>query len=600
MIFGQVLLTIFLLIVCSLGPGLLFVRVLRWRPLETLCGSVALSFLLLYFAALSMYALQLPPACAYVPSIASAVAWIVCWRDFSRLWRHREARAAMLAYLALFLWLLLALLVVRNYSGSRWYGDWFEHYERALFFSEHKPADTTFLGSLRYSLPARPPMMNLLTALFFWQVSPAFELFQVVFAYLNALPILPCVLLAPSLVAKTRNRAWLTAGILALSPMFIENGTYTWTKAFAAFYDLTALGLYLSAWRRGEFTRMVAAVACLSIALLVHYSAAVMILFLGGHYLCCLFRRRRHKWRELVVSAAVGIALFMTWLGWSLCDYGVKVTFGSNTSVTASQQFTLAGNLQKIGKNIFNTIVPFPLRGSYADDPLLDTRRPPQGLAYDRDSLFAIYQTEFPAMLGAGALIVVVWQLVSLMRKPPRDRRNHRFAFWFWFVVVVTLLSIIVHGEYDYLGVGHICLQPMALLGLTFAAVSLPQVPKGVRVFALAGLLVDVVLGILLHFHFQQYEFGWVTEGNDFAPTTNLNMGYHAVSNSFFKYIHQLTFLGDHVAEAAGAIELCIGAGAVAICVGLWFLAARSAGRMPIPGVAVKHTSTAKRRRRRR
>ena len=85
-------------------------------------------------------------------------------------------------------------------------------------------------------------MMNLLTALVFWQVSPAFELFQVVFAYLNALPILPCALIAPSLVAKTRNRAWLIAGFLALSPMFIENGTYTWTKAFAAFYDLTALG----------------------------------------------------------------------------------------------------------------------------------------------------------------------------------------------------------------------------------------------------------------------------------------------------------------------------------------------------------------------
>ena len=76
------------------------------------------------------------------------------WRPFSaagdigRLWRHREARAAMLAFLALVFWLLLFLLLVRNYSGARWWGDWYEHYERALFFSEHKPADTTFLGPL--------------------------------------------------------------------------------------------------------------------------------------------------------------------------------------------------------------------------------------------------------------------------------------------------------------------------------------------------------------------------------------------------------------------------------------------------------------------
>ncbi len=362
-----------------------------------------------------IYALALPPAWAYFPAVSGALATVVCRRDIGRLWRHREARAAMLAFLALFFWLLLFLLLVRNYSGGRWFGDWYEHYERALFFSEHKPAETTFLGSFKYALPARPPMMNLLTALLFWQVSPAFELFQVVFAYLNALSILPCALIAPSLVSKTRDRAWLIAGFLALSPMFVENGTYTWTKAFAAFYELTALGLYLSAWRRNDFARMVAAVACLSIALLVHYSAAVMVLFLAGHYLCCLFRQRKHKWREIVVAGAVGIAIFMTWLGWSLFEYGAKVAFGSNTSVTASQQFTFAGNLQKMAKNIFNTIVPFPLRGRYQNDTAYDPQLPPQGLPYYRDCLFAIYQTEFPAILGVGALIVVAWQLVSLI-----------------------------------------------------------------------------------------------------------------------------------------------------------------------------------------
>ena len=234
-----------------------------------------------------IYATELPPGWSYFPAAAGVLAAVICTRDIRRLWRHRETRAAMLAFLALFFWLLLFLLLVRNYSGARWWGDWYEHYERALFFSEHKPTNTTFLDPIGYVLPARPPMMNLLTALLFWQVAPSFELFQVVFAYLNALAILPCALIAPSLVAKPRNRAWLIAGFLALSPMFIENGTYTWTKAFAAFYDLTALGLYLSAWRRGDLARMVAAFACLSIALLVHYSAAVMVLFLGA--ITCFF-----------------------------------------------------------------------------------------------------------------------------------------------------------------------------------------------------------------------------------------------------------------------------------------------------------------------
>ena len=38
MIFVQVVFTIALLIVSSVSPGLFFIRYLRWRPLETLCG----------------------------------------------------------------------------------------------------------------------------------------------------------------------------------------------------------------------------------------------------------------------------------------------------------------------------------------------------------------------------------------------------------------------------------------------------------------------------------------------------------------------------------------------------------------------------------
>src|SRR6476660_9761579 len=163
MIFAQSAITIALLVVSSLGPGLIFVRYLRWRPLETLCGSVGLSFLLLYFAAFAIYLLQLPGVWAYGYTGAAAVSTIACARDIRRLWRHRETRASVCAFLALLGWLILLLLLVRNYSGANWSGDWFEHYERALFFSEHMPLDSKFLNGL-YILPARPPMMNLLTA----------------------------------------------------------------------------------------------------------------------------------------------------------------------------------------------------------------------------------------------------------------------------------------------------------------------------------------------------------------------------------------------------------------------------------------------------
>ncbi len=413
MLFLQTLATIALLLIGSLTPGLWLVRYLRWRPLETLCASVAMSFFLLYLAAFLIYGLAAPPGWSYAPTAFSFLAAIVCRNDLRRLWNHRETRTTILAFLAVFFWLLLFVLLVRNFTGGRWFGDWYEHYQRDLFFSEHFPLGTKLLDI--YLLPARPPMMNLLTAELFWQISPRFELYQIVFAFLNALVLLPCSLIAPSLVARTRNRAWLIAGFLALNPMFVQNCVYTWTKLFAAFYALTALGLYVSAWRKSDLPRMVAAFACLAIAMLVHYSAAPLVLFLGLHYLIVLFRRRRNRWRELILSVAVGTAILFTWLGWSLRTYGWEDTFGSNTTVTGSQKYSLIGNLGKVALNTLNTIVPFPLRGSYENDSSYDPQLPQRGLAYLRDWFFCIYQTSFPAMIGLGGLILVIWLLAQAL-----------------------------------------------------------------------------------------------------------------------------------------------------------------------------------------
>jgi len=543
--------------------------------METLCGAVALSCFVWYLEAFAIYALDLSPRWAYVSTTLAVAALVACARDLRRLWRHHDVRATLLAFPALVAWLLLMLLLLRNYSGANWYGDWYEHFERAVFFADHKPLNTIFLD--RYVLPARPPMMNLLAAQIFWQVDTRFELLQVVFAYLNALVMLPCVLLAPSLVAGTRRRAWLIAGLLALSPTFMQNGTFTWTKAFAGFYTLTALALYLSAWRRRDAGRMMAAVACMSVAMLVHYSAIPFLLFLGGHYLLCLFRDRPHKWRELFGSAAAGAAIFFTWLGWSLHNYGIRHTFGSNTAVTASAEFTFGDNLLKVAHNIVNTLVPFPLRGPLVAGPAYDPRYPPQGLAYVRDWFFRIYQTSFPAMLGIGGLLIVVWILAGMVVRRTRDGRQRRYAFWMSLVFVTTVVGIAVNGEYDYFGNAHICLQPLAALGLTVAAVGLPHVPTPVRIAAILGLLVDAALGVVLHVHLLQYTFDLSDNGPQLIVGAHLDMGMAAVGNAALKFRSHLIFLGDHAVGAAGLIEGIIGLGTIGIAGALWWLAPKSA-----------------------
>ncbi len=153
MLFLQTLATIALLLIGSLTPGLWLVRYLRWRPLETLCASVAMSFFLLYLAAFLIYGLAAPPGWSYAPTAFSFLAAIVCRNDLRRLWNHRETRATILAFLAVFFWLLLFVLLVRNFTGGRWFGDWYEHYERDAVLFRTLAAGHQILGFIYLLCP---------------------------------------------------------------------------------------------------------------------------------------------------------------------------------------------------------------------------------------------------------------------------------------------------------------------------------------------------------------------------------------------------------------------------------------------------------------
>src|SRR5690606_21940942 len=110
----------------------------------------------------------------------------------------------------LFLVGLLLMSMVRHLSGGMWAGDWLEHYERTLFFLEHWPRDYQFIQL--YSLPARPPMMNLVAAHYLAHVGNAFPHFQFVFLFLNLLVCIPlCMMLSLFARRGGRNVLVLTA-----------------------------------------------------------------------------------------------------------------------------------------------------------------------------------------------------------------------------------------------------------------------------------------------------------------------------------------------------------------------------------------------------
>jgi len=526
MLLCQLGLLLLLLPVCSFAPGFFFVRKLQWSPLEKLCGSLGLSLILLYLVCWGIYCAGARGNGMPVHPLPYALVSLVCaamgarsWKDIGRLLGMKPVRRALAGFGFLLLWSALLMAIVRNYSGAGWYGDWLEHFQRSLFFLQHFPADTEIFPA--YALPARPPMMNVLAAFFLAQTAARFELFQVVFVYLNLLLFLPCCLLLPALGRKARRRVWPLVLLFASSPLAMQNVTYTWTKAAAAFYVVLALWFYLAGWRKRDTVRTTAAFVALAAGLLTHYSAGPYVAILTLHYLIRVFPRRENKWRELAGIASICGLLVAVWLAWSLAVYGPRVTFASNTSVTDSRQY--AGSLaHKIKGNLYDSIVPVVVR----EPTLLDRFDGQRTAATVRDDFFLFYQQN--AIFGMGLVggPLVLWLMYRGLRRkgealavrprarpkrtakpaPPIAAATPEQRFWQVLIVAGVLLGIAVVGERDRLGVAHLTLLSLQVMGLAMLAAVVPWRRGALTAVILAGCAVDFSCGVLLQAHVESLD----------------------------------------------------------------------------------------------
>jgi hypothetical protein len=494
-LFPQLLLTLVLLAVCSFAPGFLFVRRLRWSGMEKLCGSVALSLVLLWLAAWGIYIFA-QPAAFFALAAACGVAGVVVARDAWRLFRGVRVRHALAGYGFLLAWTLLVLAIIRNYSGARWSGDWLEHFQRTLFFLHHFARDTPIYG--QYLLPARPPMMNVLAAFFLGVTQDRFEIFQFVFAFLNLLVFLPCCLAVPALVRVHRVSLLPLVGIFAMNPAVMQNATYTWTKMLTAFFVILAVCLYLCGWRKRDSARLTAAFVALAAGLLAHYSAGPYCVFFALHYLLAVFRGRPAKWKELAaIAIACGLLLF-TWFGWSMATYGVKATFASNTSITATEQIQ-GSNLAKIVGNVFDSIVPRILY----EPSQVHVFDQPYAPAVVRDNVFLLYQTNLILSMGLIGGPLVVWLAMAAFRsgKGLGMERN----FWLMLIGFSLLTGLAVVGERDPFGVAHLTLVPLELLGITLLGARFRS-RRLVAFLIVAGCMIDFSMGIFLHARVQHLD----------------------------------------------------------------------------------------------
>ncbi len=511
----------------------------RLDPTETLLAAGLLATLALWLVSWTIYTCALPTALFAVAPILVFAGSLLARRTFVTVLRDPAVRALLLAQLLLSAWCFGWLSLVASYSGGGWAADWFEHWERARFFLDHGPLDHRFLGS--YAVPARPPLVNVLTAAFLALTRDDFARYQLISTFLASLVFLPAALLARRLSPPSPSLRViaLLAVFFAVNPLFVQNATFAWTKLPATACVLAALYFFLRA--HDPAPPRVAPLlfaASLALALLAHYSAGPAAVVLALAWLALGWRRRRDPswWRTTFTAALVGALILAPWFVWSLAHYGAAGTFLSNSSVQSPDART-GNQLFKILLNLRDTLVPHFLRPL---DGALIAQRNPWGAA--RDWFFQLYQLNLPLAFGSVAACALACELFRTVRAAaPAARRG-----WTLALAALVLLSVAVQGERDHWGLTHICLQSLVLLGLAFLAARWPTLGGRWRLAIIVGATFDFLAGIALHFAAQSFALDrWFAAAGADPAATYTGYNASAFMNLAAKIQHHLAFIAD-------------------------------------------------------
>jgi 4-amino-4-deoxy-L-arabinose transferase-like glycosyltransferase len=485
---------LFLFPVVAFVPGFLIAR--RWRlPTDLRLGvSIAVSLLAVGAAAFGLY-LSHAVGFAYAALVAAIVVAAAASRRATFAFLRAPSTRGLLGHYAIFLvWLLFLCVTARNFSGDGWSGDWEEHYQRARLFGGRGPLDAPLVGG--WSVAARPPLQNLVTAFFLRTIDDGFSTYQLATVLLSSLIFFGAAALASVFDggrAAKRQRLLALTVLLGLNPSVIQNATYSWTRSLTGFFVLLGIVLFwraaydgVGSWRRWAWF-------LLGLAAVTHYSAGpyvVALLLLEGAFVAT----RRLSVRAAVADLLLLVAPLAPWLGFAAQRFGVAETFLSNSTAMDTAVRGVYENVAKILGNVVSTWIPYPLLGVpplYGQADRLDRFR---------DAAFLLYQQNLPFMVGSiGGVVVLVLAVMLAMRERRAGALAAPVAISA-FVLVAFLFGIATVGQPERFGAGHICLQPLAVAGVAFLASRWPRLPRRVRVALGIGLLVDGIFGIALHF----------------------------------------------------------------------------------------------------
>ena len=526
-----------LLLILGMAVGLSrpFIGLFRLSPAEGLVGGAAAGLVTAWLIAWAVFAAGAPLSWYWLPIVLSLGALAIDRRRIASMLRDRDAADLFAGQCLVTGWCTGWLAFVRSHSGGAWLDDWLEHWQRALFFLRQWPTHELFIST--YLLPARPPLANVLTAVLLQATRADYAQFQVAMAGLCSLAYLPVGLLA--LRFGGRRAVRVAAVLVMLSPLFMQNATYPWTKLSAAFFILAGLYFFLRVRDGGPGSTGAAylCAVCLAGAVLTHYSAGPYAAAIAASWIATGLVRgwERRFILTTVGAAALGAALLAPWFLWSGAVYGWHDTFLSNSSVTSLNRWA-GSHAAKVLLNLRDTLVPSQVRG-FSGQLMRETS--PWGSL--RDNAFLLYQVNLPFALGSVGVFALAREAARMWRaSASRDR-----MFWTLLITGFVVLGVAVYGDRERYGIAHICMASVVLLGISFIASCWDGLETAWKWALGAGLLVDFCLGIALQFAVEDYAIDrWLGPGRS-LPEMAASYNVVAQANLTEKIIAHLAYFAD-------------------------------------------------------
>lgn len=404
------------------------------------------------------------------------------------------------------IWILSFQLGVVVYGGANWFGDWREHYERALFFLEQKPMETRFLLEM-WALPARGPLFNSSAAILMSLFGKEFWVYQIIATVLNTFAVLPFALLIQSIVKIKQAAAhWLSLLVMAFAPFAFQMELYTNTKFFTLAFILGAIYLYRRGIRTDRPYWSVGGLLIFSVGFLAHYLVFPLALFFAGHF---FFVSVKRKWgiKPPVYAILACAVLVSSWFLFLFSQFGVEQTLKSNSTTGKSySKFyesasgkTIKSNDIILG-NLLTTIVPYSFRRTWeglAAAPVIvqkDSRFGEKFEPKESDSTFEWYcdlvnnQGSLLGNLGIAGILGVYlaagWIVRNsgiLQNRAKQAKTLFGWKFWAIFFGVGIPINIALSPNISPHGTAHLNLQIFVCLTAIWIFKYIQQLPNRIK-----------------------------------------------------------------------------------------------------------------------